>query len=452
MAIVSWEACYSQPAASFMTRRNFIQTSGLTASLGALGAPITARSTQKLRLAIVGTGEHGTETWGKRLLDAHGDIVEFAGLCDRNAKRVQAAQGMIGTNAPAFTDFDRMIRETEPHTIIVATIDANHWRYITRAMALGINVISEKPLCTDETQCQAILDAGARTGGKLTMAFNARHLPEAKKVKQLLLEKVIGDILSVDYHEYLNTWHGGDYFRRWHYRKENSGTLLCSESSHHFDQVNWWLDSIPVSVSAAGDLRFYGRNHSFRSTHCRVCPHTQNCSFYWDVNKREDYVKLYVNCESEDGYLRDACVWREDTDIYDTMSVRVKYESGAILTYTANTYLPYEGQSISFSGTKGRLDVKSFGDGGVWNKEVRLTRNFGSSETFRDFESGPPETHNGADASLQHLIFRNPSGPDPLHLRAGVQAGALSSLMGIAAYRSIERDGQPIRIADLVKL
>jgi hypothetical protein len=115
-------------------------------------------------------------------------------------------------------------------------------------------------------------------------------------------------------------------------------------------------------------------------------------------------------------------------------------------------YLPYEGQSISFNGTKGRLDINSFGGGGLRNKEVRLTRSFGTSETFRDFESGPPGTHNGADISLQRLIFRNPSGPDPLHLRADVWAGALSSLVGIAAYRSIERDGQPIRIADLVKL
>jgi predicted dehydrogenase len=417
-----------------------------------LGAPIAPRSAQKLRLAIVGTGEHGTDTWGKLLLEAHGDIVDLVGLCDSNGKRARASQKLIGTNAPVFTDFDRMIHEARPHTIVVATVDSTHWRYITRALELGLDVIAEKPLCTDESQCQAILDAASRSAGELTLAFNARHLPVAKKVKQLMLEKAIGDVFSVDFHEFLNTWHGGDYFRRWHYRKENSGTLLCSESCHHFDQVNWWLDSRPVTVSAAGDLRFYGRNHSFRGTHCRACSHKRQCRFYWDVTRNENYVKLYVNCESEDGYLRDACVWREDTDIYDTMSVRAKYDNGAILTYTANTYLPYEGQSISFNGTKGRLDVKSFGDGSVLNKEVRLSRNFGTSETFRDFESGPPGTHNGADISLQRSIFRASSEPDPLHLRAGVEAGAQSSLVGIGAYRSIERDGQPVRIADLAKL
>ena len=53
-----------------------------------------------------------------------------------------------------------------------------------------------------------------------------------------------------------------------------------------------------------------------------------------------EYVKLYVECESEDGYLRDGCVWREDINIYDTMSVVVKYENGAFLNYTASTYAP----------------------------------------------------------------------------------------------------------------
>jgi predicted dehydrogenase len=282
--------------------------------------------------------------------------------------------------------------------------------------------------------------------------MNARHSPEAKKVKQLLLEKAIGEILSVDFHKYLDTRHGGDYFRRWHYRRENSGTLLCTEGCHHFDLVNWWLDSRPVSVSASGDLRFYGRNHPFRGTHCRGCPHRPRCRFYWDVTENEEYVKLYAECEAEDGYLRDACVWRENTDIHDTMSARVKYENGAVLTYTADAYVPYEGQSVSINGTKGRLDAHSFGGGGFQNKEVRLTRSFGASQAIRDFQPRLRGAHGGADTSLQNLLLRNHSGPDPLYLRADVRAGALSSLAGIAAYRSIEREGQPIRIDDLVRL
>jgi predicted dehydrogenase len=51
------------------------------------------------------------------------------------------------------------------------------------------------------------------------------------------------DVLTVEFHEYLDTSHGASFFRRWHNLKENSGTLLCTKSSHRFDLVNWWLAS-----------------------------------------------------------------------------------------------------------------------------------------------------------------------------------------------------------------
>jgi hypothetical protein len=98
------------------------------------------------------------------------------------------------------------------------------------------------------------------------------------------------------------------------------------------------------------------------------------------------------------------------------------------------------------------LDAQSFGGGGFRNDEVRLTRSFGKSVVIPNTEPREVGGHQGADASIQNLVFRNPAGPDPLQQRADVKAGALSSLIGIAAYRSIERGGVPVKIADLVKL
>jgi len=312
--------------------------------------------------------------------------------------------------------------------------------------------MSEKPLCTDEKQAQAILDAQKKTGKKITVTFNARHGLKAKKVKELLMQKAIGDLISVDFHEYLDTSHGADYFRRWHRLKENSGTLLVHKASHHFDQANWWVNSTPVSVTASGDLKFYGRNNSFRGTNCRTCPHTKECKFYWDVTKNQRYVQLYVDCESEDGYLRDGCVWREDINIYDTMQVIVKYENGVHLSYTANTYLPYEGQAISFNGTKGRLDSNDFSGGGFENDELRLTRSFGKSEVITDFGPRREGGHGGSDTSIHDLVFRGLPKDDPLGLRADVRAGVLSSMIGISARRSIESGSRTIKISDLVKI
>jgi predicted dehydrogenase len=437
-----------------LSRRAFIAGGGaaLAATAISVTSPLAAAQPRRLRMALVGTGNRGSLTWGHDVVKGYSDVVEIVGLCDKNSQRVEAAKKMIGVNAPTFTDFDRMIRETRPETVMVTTVDGTHAGYIIRALELGCDAMSEKPLCTDEQQCQAILDMQKKTGKKVTVTFNARHAPEAKKVKELLLEKAVGDVISVDFHEYLDTSHGADYFRRWHRLKENSGTLLVHKASHHFDLANWWLDSAPVQVTAFGELKFYGRNNSFRSTHCRVCPFKQQCKFYWDVTQNPQYVKLYTDCESEDGYLRDGCVWREDINIYDTMSVVVKYENGVYLNYTANTFLPYEGQAISINGHRGRLDYNEVKGGGFTNNEVRLTRSFGKSEVVKNLEPQRDGGHGGADTSIQDLIFRGSQASDPLNLRAGLRAGALSSLIGIAARHSIESGSRTIEVKDLVKL
>ena len=37
---------------------------------------------------------------------------------------------------------------------------------------------------------------------------------------------------------------------------------MVHKATHHFDLVNWWINSHPVEVSAMGDLDFYGRENA----------------------------------------------------------------------------------------------------------------------------------------------------------------------------------------------
>src|ERR1035437_9286129 len=112
--------------------------------------------------------------------------------------------------------------------------------------------------------------------------------------------------------------------------------------------------------------------------------------------------------------------------------------------------MPYEGQEIGINGTRGRIDFNMYDAPGYSDHVVRMTRNFGKLEVIPvDEESGG---HGGADPSVRNLIFRGPNAPGPARLKAGSLAGAYSSLVGIAAYRSIERGREGVKNADLVKL
>jgi predicted dehydrogenase len=266
------------------------------------------------------------------------------------------------------------------------------------------------------------------------------------------MEGRIGRITSVDFHWYLDIHHGADYFRRWHRLRKNSGTLLNHKASHHFDLLNWWIESEPAKVHAFGGLEFYGRNHDFRHSHCRPCPLKEKCQFYWDMTKDKRLMALYADNEQFDGYLRDGCVWKEDIDIFDKMAVQIQYANNVQVSYSLTTYSPYEGYRIAFNGTKGRLDFWMH-EMQPWPKEnydeIQITDNFGQAEFIRlPYLEGD---HGGADPRMKDKIFKDPSLPDPLKQAAKVRDGAMSVLIGVAARKSIDT-GKAIAISDLTDL
>ena len=71
-------------------------------------------------------------------------------------------------------------------------------------------------------------------------------------------------------------------------------------------------------------------------------------------------MKLYAACEDVDNYYRDGCVFREDVDIYDTMSALVKYSNSVTMNYSLNAAMPFEGYRVAFNGEKGRLEARDY--------------------------------------------------------------------------------------------
>lgn len=460
--------------ASGISRRRFLSNIGSLAVTGLLTNPALAKiiaEKGKLKICLVGTGIRGITFWGKRLVEMYGDdTIEFVGLCDINPGRLEFAKKYIGISCPTYTDFDEMMEQAGPDMLMVTTVDATHNEFIIKGLNRGVEVFTEKPMTTDEIKCQDILDAERKSGKNIIVGFNYRYNPHYTKLKELLANERVGKITSVDFHWYLNIYHGASYFRRWHGLRDRSGTLLVHKATHHFDLLNWWLDSEPVEVKAYGTLEHYGSNNSFRGEKCRDCVHKNQCDFYWNITEDDFLMDLYVANEQYDGYIRDNCLWRHAIDIYDKMSVQIKYANDVMVNYSLTTYSPYEGMRIAFNGFNGRIDAW---DGIPWRKEEKLkqaelhSQEMSQDEDEKDFEEiyvmdnfkgyeqlkVPRERggHGGGDKRLQDRIFMDRNAPDPLKHGAGSRDGAMSILIGIAARKSIE-ENRTVRITELTDL
>jgi predicted dehydrogenase len=464
----------AQQAASDMDRRDFVKAAAAAgAGLVLLSSrPVFASDavSRRRRYAQVGTGWRG-RMYQDAIQRTYRESTELVALCDLNLGRLELARKRSASNGatvpPGYVaaDFDRMLRETKPDVVIVTTVDGTHHDYIVRALELGCDVITEKPMTTNAEKCQLILDAVKRTGRRCRVAFNYRYTPSRTQVKELLMSGAIGDILSADFHWLLNTNHGADYFRRWHSHKENSGGLMIHKATHHFDLVNWWLGAVPETVHAVGKRDFYtpvmAKRLGLQGNHerCHTCPEKGKCGFFLDLAADAELKELYLDQEHYDGYFRDRCVFRPDIDIEDTMNVIVKYDTGATLSYSLNAFNAWEGYTIAFNGTKGRLEhsiveqvyavdpasahpvIRS---GGITTRIVPMR---GSAQTIVARE-GPGGHWGGDPAMLEDLFLPNPP-TDPCLRASDEHGGAWSCLIGAAANLSFAT-AQPVRVPGLV--
>jgi predicted dehydrogenase len=463
---------------------------------------MTQPAPARTRYAIVGTGSRAT-MYVDAICRAHARHADLVALCDTSMVRVayhnqRLASRFHHDEVPGYDadEFGRMLSEQHPDTVIVTTVDAYHHQYIVAALEHGCDVVSEKPMTTDDDKVAAILAAAERTGRRVRVTFNYRYSPAYTRLRRLVAEGAIGIPFLVDFSWLLDTSHGADYFRRWHREKPLSGGLLVHKASHHFDLVNWWIGDWPQTVFGMGSLSFYGRDAAAARgesyVYSRYTGQADSDPFALNLERSPMLRGLYRDAEEESGYVRDRNVFGDNISIEDTMAVAARYRRGALLSYSLVAYSPWEGLRVAITGSKGRVElyerhrahVIELEPTGVGRREAQADSEAGpearpearpeagpearpEAGSGTDAEAGPAQSirlfpmfstpvdvqipssgpHAG-DALMLEQIFDPGAPPDPDGRAATHLDGAAAVLLGTAANRSIAT-GMPVGLDQL---
>ncbi|GAB2021475.1 Gfo/Idh/MocA family oxidoreductase [Pseudolactococcus yaeyamensis] len=424
----------------------------------------------KKRYVQVGTGGRA-RFYYEAIAKDFKETSEIVGFCDVSQTRMAYANRVIHEKygcpkVPTYfyTDFEQMLDDLQPDCVIVTSVDRTHHDYIIRAMRKGYDVVCEKPLTIDEEKAKAILKAQKETGRNLRVTFNYRYAAHNTKIRELLAQDTIGTVFSVHFEWLLNTSHGADYFRRWHRNKYNSGGLLVHKSTHHFDLVNFWLQTVPKKVFALGALNFYGMKNAeqrgVKEFYARAygSEAAKRDPFALDLESSKELRELYLKAEEDSGYIRDRSVFSDDISIEDTMAVTVQYENNAMLSYSLNAYMPYEGFKVAFNGSKGRIEMtiieksyvnaggKKEDEGALAFQEITVYPLFAPSYQVDITEMAGG--HGGGDPILLQDIFGEKT-EDIWNRSADHIDGVMSILTGIAANQSIAT-GQSVTLKELL--
>lgn len=406
------------------------------------------------------------------MLGTFQDISTLVGLLDIDPARFEVYRSRFPQHADVPTygefEFEKMIRETQPDVIITAGRDDTHAHYIIQALRHDLDVITEKPMATTGEDCRKILDAEKASKGQVTVTFNYRYAPIHSRIKELILEGRIGRVTSVDLNWYLDTHHGSSYFKRWNRRREHSGGLSIHKCSHHFDLVQWWIGQEPVEAFAYGALNYYGSEGEWNpkredGRHCSTCSYQRECSYYARWNARSKSLEVeddHLHQLTSDqiarpytNYRPDQCIFDSEINIEDTYTATVRYNRGALLSYSVNFSLPYEGYRLAINGTQGRLETMEYHAPSrtpfsTEEQTIDYLPLFGSKETIQVVKQ--KGGHGGGDPLLLEDVFMGPDPKRPYRIHSGARDGAHAVATGEAVWRSA-CEGRPLRIDEVLQ-
>jgi len=398
-----------------------------------------------IKVGLAGCGHRGIAGL-LASIKAIGKAETVVGLFDHNPIRLDYAHNFLGNpHCRKSTNFDAFCSDPNLDTVIVATPDNRHAEYVIKTFAAGKNVVCEKPMAISTEDCRTMIEA--QGDNQFRVAFNFRCNAVAIKTKELLDAGTIGRVLLVDAHDTVDWRHGSDYFRRWHRFQSMSGGLPIHKSTHAFDVIDWWLDDVAESVSAEGGRNFYKPSLQ-QGERCLTCNATASCPFAIDLagdipgqNAGIDgfYKDMYLDAESHDGYIRDACVFDANSDILDNYTASATYRSGARLSYTAVFFAPNEDRTFVIYGDKGQMEISR------QKRQIKIHAEAGRTGCEIIDVPEEPGGHGGADMRFVKSIYGS---EDPYGVCADAKDGFSSIALGESLNRSIT-SGQRIAVPQL---
>jgi UDP-N-acetyl-2-amino-2-deoxyglucuronate dehydrogenase len=125
------------------------------------------------RVAIVGLGNAGHTLHLPAL--AGMDAVRVVGACDLAPAMRDRAKA--SWNVPVFEDFGRMLDESKPDVVIVATPPDTHCDYGLQALAAGAHLICEKPFVNSLDEADRLIAAAKTAGRRIALNHEFREMP-----------------------------------------------------------------------------------------------------------------------------------------------------------------------------------------------------------------------------------------------------------------------------------
>lgn len=181
-----------------------------------------------MKVAVIGVGR-----MGRRHVQVVKDLgLSLVGICDQNSDALKICQQENNVSSDRhYTSVEKMLKETHPDCVIVATTSPLHCEYTCRAAESGARyILCEKPMAISLAQCNQMITICKQQDARLAINHQMRFMEQYTESKKIINSEAFGGLSSI-------TVVGGNFG-------------MAMNGTHYFEMFRYVTDESPREVTA----------------------------------------------------------------------------------------------------------------------------------------------------------------------------------------------------------
>ncbi|MCX7017051.1 MAG: Gfo/Idh/MocA family oxidoreductase [Candidatus Sumerlaeota bacterium] len=411
-----------------------------------------------VKVLIIGAGSRGAgyATYAAE----HPERAQVVGVAEPRAvhrNRLVEAHSIPAENV--FTDWKQAAeRPRIADAVLICTQDAMHADPAVAFADRSYHILLEKPMAPNEADCRRIVAAILRNKSIFAVGHVMRYTAYTRRLKALIDEGLIGEVVSIQHLEPVGYWHQAHSFVRGNWRNEaESSFMLLSKSCHDIDWLIHIMGARCARTSSFGSLLHFRREEqpAGAADRCLECAVEPNCPYSakkiylgrverggrgWplEVLTPEPTVETITEALRTGPYGR--CVYACDNDVVDHQVVHLEFEGGQTASFTMTAFSKAGHRQTRIFGTRGEL----IGNGIAIEHFDFLTDKTQVIDT-RASDASIAGGHGGGDYNFMHSFVSALLENDPSHILSGPEETLQTHLAVFAAERA-RREGRVVEV------
>lgn len=410
-----------------------------------------------LTAVLVGAGARGARSYAPYALDYPHELKFVAVVEPDEERRTRFAAQHAIAEERCYASWDKVFEQPAfADIMVICTQDRMHFEPTVKALNRGYHVLLEKPMSPDPKECLEMELAAKENNRLLTICHVLRYTTFWSKLKQLIQEGRVGEVVSIQLNENVGYWHIAHSFVRGNWNNsDESSPMILSKSCHDMDVLSWLMDQPCTRVSSFGSLMHFHAGNAPEGALDRCidgCPVESECpysavKFYlgegkdWAWHFTQDLSKeAIVNGLKTSPYGR--CVYKCNNNVVDHQVVNMEFANGATATFSMCGFTMKQERIIQIMGTKGQISG---------HEDRIVLSDFATGDVNEITVHVPKSGHGGGDFGAVRNFIREVRNYDGGESLTSASASVRSHLMAFAAEQSRLENGKSIDISEYAR-